>query len=277
MTPIAGITSEKALTDSPLSPAHFDMGGVKCSTHTIPQLLDEIRFLMDSPAIQPRTLLCLNAHIYNLAQEDGDLRESLNNARIVAADGMGVVWLARLWRTEVAERCNMTEAFRAFFTSTAFRKNEGILIGVSREEARAAATVIERSSTHCRIRKAYSGYLRDEEYDELFRTMASVDLIYVGMGTPRTERICAIARARCPHAIVWGIGAGTIRILAGTMHEAPPFMRRMGLQWLHRLWREPTRLWTRYLFGNPRFIYRILKTARQARRTLAQQSALPRS
>jgi len=99
----------------------------------------------------------------------------------------------------------------------------------------------------------------------------------VGMGTPRTERICAIARARCPHSIVWGIGAGTIRILAGTMHEAPQIMRRTGLQWLHRLWCEPTRLWSRYLFGNPRFLYRILKMARQARRTLARRSAVPRS
>ncbi|MBX7256434.1 MAG: WecB/TagA/CpsF family glycosyltransferase [Candidatus Hydrogenedentes bacterium] len=260
-----------------LAPTHFDMGGVKCSTHTIPQFLDEIRFLMENPAAQPRTLLCLNAHIYNLAQEDSMLRESLNSARIVTADGMGIVWLARLWRTEVAERCNMTEAFRAFFMSPSFQKSEGILIGVSREEAEAAAETIARNSSHCRIRNAYSGYLRDDEYDELFRTMAPVDFIYIGMGTPRTERICAIARARCPQAIVWGIGAGTIRILAGTMHEAPLPMRRMGLQWLHRLWCEPTRLWTRYLFGNPRFLYRVFKTVRQTRRSVAQQSAVPRS
>lgn len=259
------------------APTHFDMGGVKCSTHTIPQLLDEVRSLMENPAVQPRTLLCLNAHIFNLAQDDNALRESLNSARVVTADGMGIVWLARLWRTEVPERCNMTEAFRAFYTSPSFRRNEGILIGVSQEEAAAAARAIEQASSHCCIREAYSGYLCDEDYDDIFRTMRPVEFIYIGMGTPRTERICAIARARHPQSIVWGIGAGTIRILAGTMHEAPEAMRRMGLQWLHRLWCEPARLWTRYLFGNPRFLYRVLRSVRQTRRTIAQQSAVPRS
>jgi exopolysaccharide biosynthesis WecB/TagA/CpsF family protein len=70
-----------------------------------------------------------------------------------------------------------------------------------------------------------------------------------------------LAAEICPEAIVWGIGGGTVRIFAGTMREAPVLWRRLGLQWLYRLLREPRQLWHRYLIGNPLFGLRILKMA----------------
>ena len=97
-----------------ITPHEFSMSGVKCSTHTITQLLGEIQSLLSHRYDQPRSILCVNAHIYNVAFSDIALRESLNNARIVTADGMSIVWLSRLWNAVVPERCNMTEAFRAF-------------------------------------------------------------------------------------------------------------------------------------------------------------------
>lgn len=266
----------RTVMSNPAAPYHFEMGDIKCSTHTIRQLLDEIAYLLDNPSAQPRSLLCLNAHIYNVAFRDPMLRESLNNARIVTADGMSIVWLSRLWRAQIPERCNMTEAFRAFLASPRIRRNTGILVGLTQEEAERAAQNVEAASSHSRIQQAYSGFLNEEEYDRIFRSLGDVDFIFVGMSTPRTERICEMARLRCPRAIVWGIGAGTIRIFAGTMKEASPFWRRTGLQWLHRLCSEPLRLWRRYLIGNPLFLYRALRCGVYARRTLPPHSTVPR-
>ena len=86
------------------------------------------------------------------------------------------------------------------------------------------------------------------------------------MGTPRTEQVAEAAAEACPGAIVWGIGGGTVRILAGTMREAPRVWRRLGLQWLYRLFHEPRALWQRYLIGNPLFAMRVLKAAWGSRR-----------
>jgi N-acetylglucosaminyldiphosphoundecaprenol N-acetyl-beta-D-mannosaminyltransferase len=238
--------------------------------------MEEIAFMLDNPQAQPRSLLCLNAHIYNVAFRNSALRESLNNARVVTADGMSIVWLSRLWRARIPERCNMTEAFRAFLASPRIRRNSGILVGLTQEEAERAARNIQAESSHSRILQAYSGFLSEEQYDRIFRSLDDVDFIFVGMSTPRTERICELARLRCPRAIVWGIGAGTIRIFAGTMKEASPFWRRTGLQWLHRLCSEPLRLWRRYLIGNPLFLYRALRSGMYARRTLPHHSTVPR-
>jgi exopolysaccharide biosynthesis WecB/TagA/CpsF family protein len=243
------------------------MGEIKCSTHTIAQFVDEIEYLLDHKSAQPRSLLCVNAHIYNLAFKDLALRQSLNNARVVTADGMSIVWMSRLWHARIPERCNMTEAFRAFLRSPRMKPNEAILIGLSQEEAERAAIQVNAQSRHCRVLRSYSGFLTDADYRRIFRQYTSVDFVFLGMSTPRTERVCEMARAICPRAIVWGIGAGTIAIFAGTMLEASPFWRRHGLQWLHRLLSEPARLWRRYLIGNPLFIYRAVKTSLDARRT----------
>jgi N-acetylglucosaminyldiphosphoundecaprenol N-acetyl-beta-D-mannosaminyltransferase len=81
------------------------------------------------------------------------------------------------------------------------------------------------------------------------------------MGTPKSERVLHLASKLCPKAIIWHIGGGTVRFYAGTLKEAPAWMRRSGLQWMHRLALEPRRMWKRYVLGNPLFVWRIL-TAR---------------
>jgi exopolysaccharide biosynthesis WecB/TagA/CpsF family protein len=116
-----------------------------------------------------------------------------------------------------------------------------------------------RQSTHCRIVETFSGYLAEAQYRKIFSEHREVDFIFLGMGTPKTEQVAAWAAAIAPRAIVWGIGGGTIRIYAGTLKEAPAFLRRLGLQWVYRLIEEPAKLWKRYLIGNPVFFLRILR------------------
>ena len=55
-----------------------------------------------------------------------------------------------------------------------------------------------------------------------------------------------------------GVGAA-FDFLAGAKRQAPPFLQRMGLEWLFRLLAEPRRLWRRYLVGNPRFVVRFAR------------------
>jgi N-acetylglucosaminyldiphosphoundecaprenol N-acetyl-beta-D-mannosaminyltransferase len=256
-------------------PHRFNMGGVPCCTHTIAQLVAELRTLLRDKTLRPRTVLCVNAHIYNRATADPTLKQNLEAARVVAADGMAVVWAARLFGVRIPERCNMTESFRAFLTEPDMPANRAILIGCSPAEAEAAAAEIHRSSRHCRVLGAFSGFLDDAAYRAICEQHRAVDLILLGMGTPRTEFVAAQAAAICPEAIVWGIGGGTVRILAGTMEEAPIAWRRLGLQWLHRLLREPHRLWRRNLIGHPLFAFLILKAAFASRRRTQGNKSAP--
>jgi N-acetylglucosaminyldiphosphoundecaprenol N-acetyl-beta-D-mannosaminyltransferase len=255
----------------------FGLGGIRCSPHTVLQLLDEVRLLLRDKFLQPRTLLTVNAHIYNLACKDPWLRHALNTARIVSADGMSIVWASRLFGARLAERCNATEAFRAFLLADDMPRNRGILVGCTDSEARSAGDTIEKMSDHCRIIRTVSGYLSARDYETVFRSLRDIDFIFLGMGTPKTEAVSEVAKAACPQAIVWGIGGGTIRILAGTMKEAPVFLRRIGLQWLHRLYCDPRNLWRRYVIGNPVFIYKICEARLRSKSNNAEHNMRSRT
>lgn len=237
----------------------FLLGSVACSTYSISQFLEEVRRLLKDKSLSPRTILCLNAHIFNESYINKELESCLNSARIVTADGMAIAWAARLFGKKTDGRCNMTEAYHAFLVNEQMPPSRGILIGCSEREAAAAAEKANKSCSHCQISKTYSGFLTASEYQQILSAHADVDFIFLGMGTPKTEIITELAGRICPRVIVWGIGGGTIRIEAGTMTEAPLFLRRLGLQWLYRLMSDPRNLWRRYLIGNPLFAGRILK------------------
>lgn len=243
------------------SPTQFRFGIVRCSTHTIPQLIEEVRVLLQDKDLQPRTILCVNSHIYNLACRNEMLRRWLNEARIVTADGMAIVWAARLFGVKIPERCNMTEAFRAYLMQTDLPPSHAMLVGCSLEEAAAAAQNINGISSHLKVVQTVSGYLRLEEYERLFYNSPDIDFILLGMGTPKSEEVAALAARVSPRCVAWAVGGGTVRIFAGTMIEAPTVWRRLGLQWLHRLFSEPATLWKRYVLGNPVFVWRIFKAA----------------
>jgi N-acetylglucosaminyldiphosphoundecaprenol N-acetyl-beta-D-mannosaminyltransferase len=82
-------------------------------------------------------------------------------------------------------------------------------------------------------------------------------IIFVGLGTPKQEIWMADRRGTIP-AVMVGVGAA-FDFLAGRKKQAPPAMQALGLEWLFRLCTEPRRLWKRYLYRNPRFVFLIAR------------------
>lgn len=56
--------------------------------------------------------------------------------------------------------------------------------------------------------------------------------------------------------LMLGVGAA-FDIHTGRINDAPYWMKFMGIQWLHRIYQDPARLWRRYLINNPKFVYRL--------------------
>ena len=82
---------------------------------------------------------------------------------------------------------------------------------------------------------------------------SGADVAWIGLGSPKQEQWMAANRDRLNPSVLIGVGAA-FDFLAGTKRRAPPWMRRAGLEWLHRLISEPARLWRRYLLVTPRFV-----------------------
>jgi exopolysaccharide biosynthesis WecB/TagA/CpsF family protein len=87
------------------------------------------------------------------------------------------------------------------------------------------------------------------------------DLIVLGMGMPKQEKIAALIRdSRIPTLVV--CGGAIIDFMGNKIKRAPLWVRKFGCEWVYRLVLEPKRLYKRYVLGNPAFIFRMLRMHR---------------
>jgi N-acetylglucosaminyldiphosphoundecaprenol N-acetyl-beta-D-mannosaminyltransferase len=82
------------------------------------------------------------------------------------------------------------------------------------------------------------------------------DILWVGLSTPKQERFMAHYLSRLDCGLMIGVGAA-FDIHTGHLQDAPDWVKSAGLQWLHRLYQEPSRLWKRYLVNNSMFLLQI--------------------
>ena len=101
--------------------------------------------------------------------------------------------------------------------------------------------------------------LSDQEQSEIVKRIndADPDVVWVGLSTPKQERWVAGHINKLNASALLAVGAA-FDFHAGLLPQAPPWMQRSGLEWLYRLYREPRRLWRRYLKNNPRFVWAVL-------------------
>lgn len=86
---------------------------------------------------------------------------------------------------------------------------------------------------------------------------SEADFVWVGLGAPRQELLCAQLKGRT-NSLMVGVG-GAFNVLAGITPEAPRWMQNASLEWLYRLIQEPKRLFKRYAVTNTRFLYLLAK------------------
>ena len=82
------------------------------------------------------------------------------------------------------------------------------------------------------------------------------DVFWVGLSTPKQEGFMHHFGPVLDTTLMLGVGAA-FDMNAGLVPDVPDWMKRAGLEWLHRLCTEPRRLWRRYLRNNPEFVVKL--------------------
>ena len=82
-------------------------------------------------------------------------------------------------------------------------------------------------------------------------------IVWVGLSTPKQERWVAAMRPLLEARVVVTVGAA-FDFHTGRVPQAPAWMRGSGLEWLFRVLQEPRRLWRRYVYNIPVFVWLAL-------------------
>ena len=197
------------------------------------------------------------------ARADERLTEVYNNSGLTVADGMPLVWagkragfdrMARVCGPDLLERVMAEAAERGW--SQYFYGGAGGVAEQLRENFVARHPGLRVAGAYSPPYRALTEAEDAEIVDRL--NEAKPDIIWVGLGAPKQERWMAEHRDRLDAAILIGVGAA-FDFHTGRLDRAPGWMQRSGLEWSYRLYKEPRRLWRRYVLGIPRFGVGILR------------------
>jgi len=213
---------------------------------------------------QVRTYVCI-APVSTIidCQENKEYREIINQAGMTTPDGMPLVWLGRLKGNAIMRRtygpdlmlslCDLSQkrGYRHYFYGGTVETNE-LLVKSLKNRFPELSIVGNFSPPFRNILKS--------EGDDVLDQINSVhpDVLWVGLGSPKQDFWMKKNRDKLNVPVMIGVGAA-FDFLAGTKPQAPLWMRRVGLEWFFRFCCEPKRLWKRYLIGNSKFIYWIIK------------------
>jgi len=196
-------------------------------------------------------------------ERDREFREMYQEATLRVVDGQVLVWALALQRTPVPERVAGSDLISRLSEGAAARRRSVFLLGGNPGTAKRAAEVLQSrypglvvAGTDC----PPMGFDKDPlAMARLSRKIhhAEPDIVFVALGSPKQELVIRHLRHDRPEA--WWLGVGiSFSFLCGEVKRAPRWMRRAGLEWLHRVWQEPVRLFRRYFVDGMPFAARLL-------------------
>ncbi len=239
----------------------MDVLGVHVSAVTMESAVAEIgRWIRDR---EPHYACVTGVHGVVECQDDPELLRIHNASGLTTPDGMPLVWASRQAGARSVRRVYGPDLLLAMGDAAA-REGWSFFLygGRSGIPERLAARLVARFPG-LRIAGTWSPPFRpltvEEDHALVDRINAAApDVVWVGLSTPKQERWMAAHVGRLAAPALIGVGAA-FDIHAGTLRQAPPWMQRAGIEWAYRLFREPRRLWRRYVRIIPRFLWGIAR------------------
>lgn len=186
-------------------------------------------------------LVAINPEKILKARKDPALKQLLNSASYQIADGIGVVYASKLRGGQIRSRVTGIDCM----TMLCELSNEhglGIfLYGAKQEVLEKVCANLQEKYPNIRIAGAINGYVQNN--DEIISAVnnSGADIIFTALGSPKQEYwITENMGKTCP-VLYQGVG-GSFDVLSGNISRAPKWMQKCGLEWLHRLIKNPKRI-----------------------------------
>ena len=233
-----------------------------------------------------------NIDILRQAQVDAGVRAYLDDADLVVADGMPLVWASRLSGTPLPERVAGSSLIWSLSAGLG-RDNRSVYVigGAPADRSPATPTAppgpppgSPQPAPDCASPAPSAPTTASNATPKASPRSATEvaagrpDMVFVGLGFPKQEQVITRLREFLPRT--WFIGCGAaVNFVAGDVDRAPRWMQRTGLEWAHRLGTEPRRLAGRYLRHDAPYALSLLVRAPRGRGSHAAlgRSARPRS
>ncbi len=221
--------------------SRVEVCGIRFDDLSIQEAVERALWLME----EGRSVMAVtpNAEIVLEAQKNQDLRAAVKASELVIPDGIGVYRASRVQGKPLHHRITGIDFCSALLARMAELGQRVFLLG-------AAAGVAEEAGKRLAVRYpglviagTHDGYFDPDDAYEIVESInaSAPDLLIVCLGSPRQELWMKQHAERLLVGMMIGLG-GTLDVYAGRVERAPESWRRLGLEWLYRLRRQPNRL-----------------------------------
>jgi exopolysaccharide biosynthesis WecB/TagA/CpsF family protein len=201
----------------------------------------------------------LNANNANIAMDRPELKKAFGHF-LTLADGVGVDMASRVLHGKMfPENLNGTDLVPGLLQKVSRPLRVG-LIGARRDVAEQALKGFAALCPQHHFKLYADGFFKPGDEPEILESLAEdrPDILLVAMGVPRQE-LWIQSRITSRHCTVPIAVGALFDLFTGAIPRAPDWMLRLRIEWVYRLWREPKRLWRRYIVGNPKFVLAVAK------------------
>ena len=203
----------------------------------------------------PTQHVVINANKVNLMNEDPELKRIVNECPLINADGISILWAAKVLGLPIKERVTGIDLFLNLVKVASEKGYKIYLFGAKEEVVRKVKKVFEEEYPTLQIVGYRNGYFTEEDEPEIVKNMAEsgADMMFVAFSSPKKEYWINKYIDQLNIPFVMGVG-GSFDVVAGVTERAPKWVQIRGFEWLYRLVQEPRRMWRRYVIGNAQFI-----------------------
>ena len=212
---------------------------------------------------QPHQHVVVNVDKLVKASRDPGLQRIINDCALVNADGMPVVWAARLLGKPLKERVAGIDLFEALMRRAGERGWRVFLLGAREEVVSAVAELYARRYPRLVLAGYRNGYWSGEEEEAAVAAQigaSRADLLFVAISSPKKEQFLGKYQGYMRVPFAMGVG-GSFDVVIGKVKRAPRWMQKSGLEWFYRFLQEPRRMFRRYFIEDMAFIGLLIKEA----------------
>lgn len=197
-----------------------------------------------------------NPEIVMEAVSNSELKSALQDASLVLPDGIGIIYGAKILGTPLKEKIPGIDFAASLMEQLAKQQGSVYLLGAKPGIAEKAGDNLSKQYPGLAIVGCANGYFDDDLYiiEEINRLKP--DLLLVCLGFPKQEIWMKTNQTRLDVGLMAGLG-GSLDVFAGVVERAPIAWQKLGLEWLHRLIKQPSR------FGRmmrlPLFLLSVIK------------------
>lgn len=207
------------------------------------------------------------------AQNNNELRKTINECQIINVDGAGIVLGAKMLGINIPERVTGIDLMEKLVEVSEKRSYRIFFLGAREQTLQKVMEVYLKKYPNLQIAGYRNGYFSENDEAAIAEQVknSNADILFVAISSPKKELFLNKYSKYMNVPFVMGVG-GSFDVVAGAVKRAPAWMQKYGMEWFYRFLQEPGRMWKRYLYTNVFYSLLLLRELISLKLTRSRQT-----